>query len=89
MPFDPSKPATNAPLSSAEMRDQLTSLHAEIQQRVTNPELNNAIGLALGGTSNNSNAVGQMSLNVDPNYSQAQMQQIADKLDELILALRR
>jgi hypothetical protein len=28
-----------------------------------------------------------MSLNVDPNYNQAQMQQISDKVDELILAL--
>ena len=36
------------------------------------------------GISNKSNAVGQMSLNVDPNYSQAQMQQISDKLDKLI-----
>ena len=52
-------------------------------------EVNNAVSLGIQGTSNNSNAVGQMSLNVDPNYSQAQIQQISDKVDELILALRR
>ena len=30
MPFDPTKPATNSPLSSAEMRDQLNALKALI-----------------------------------------------------------
>ena len=30
MPYDPTKPANNSPLSSAEMRDQLTSLKALI-----------------------------------------------------------
>jgi hypothetical protein len=49
----------------------------------------NAINTAASASSNNSNAVGQMSLSVDPSYNQAQMQQMADKLDELILALRR
>jgi hypothetical protein len=45
--------------------------------------------LTASGSSNSSNAVGQMSLSADTNYNQAQIQQIADKLDELISVLRR
>jgi len=85
MPFDPSKPANNAPLSSAEMRDQLTSLNDIIQQRVSFNDLNNAIS----GTSNNSNGVGTLGQNADGSYNQNQMQDVINKLDELINALRR
>ena len=44
---------------------------------------------AMGQTSNNSNAVGQMSISVDTSYNPSQMQAVFDKVDELILALRR
>jgi len=60
MPFDPSKPANYSPVSSAEMRRQLTSLNADIQQRATINELNNAIANAIQQTSNNSNGVGTL-----------------------------
>ena len=89
MPFDPSKPANNSPASSAEMRGQLTSLNADIQQRATINELNNAIANALAQTSNNSNGVGTMGQSADGRYQQWQMQMLFDKLDELINALRR
>jgi hypothetical protein len=85
MPYDPTKPANNAPLSSAEMRSQLTSLNAEIQQRATFADLANGIS----GTSSNSNAVGTLSQGADGNYNQTQMQDVLNKLDELITALRR
>ena len=52
---------------------------------VSQAQLNNA----LAQTSNNSNAVGQMSVSVDPSYNPSQMQAVFDKVDELILALRR
>ena len=89
MPFDPTKPTNNSPNSSAEMRSQLTSLNADIQQRATINDLNNAIANALAQTSNNSNGVGTLSQGADGNYNQTQMQQVLDKLDELINALRR
>ncbi|MFO1439825.1 MAG: hypothetical protein U1F81_15995 [Verrucomicrobiaceae bacterium] len=89
MPFDPTKPANNAPLSSAEMRSQLTSLNAEIQQRATTNDLNNAIANALAQTSNNSNGVSTLGQSADGSYQQWQMQMLFDKLDELINALRR
>ncbi|MFM2168907.1 MAG: hypothetical protein RIS79_3278 [Verrucomicrobiota bacterium] len=89
MPFDPTKPANNAPLSSAEMRSQLTSLNADIQQRATINDLNNAIANALAQTSNNSNGVSTMGQSADGSYQQWQMQMLFDKMDELINALRR
>lgn len=85
MPFDPSKPANNAPLNSAEIRDQLTSLHADIQSRTTFGDL----GAQIAGTSSNSNGVGTLGLFISDPPQQSEVQQIADKLDELINALRR
>ena len=89
MPFDPNLPQANTEIDAVQMRAQLNGLNDLISAKPSLGEVNNAVSLGIQGTSNNSNAVGQMSLNVDPNYSQAQMQQISDNLDELILALRR
>lgn len=89
MPFDPTKPANNAPLSSAEMRSQLTSLNADIQQRATLTDLNNTIASALQQTSSNSNGVSTLGQGADSNYNQQQMQDVLNKLDELINVLRR
>ena len=89
MPFDPTKPANNSPTSSAEMRSQLTSLNADIQQRATINDLNNAIANALAQTSNNTNGVGTLGQGADGSYNQSQMQDLINKVDELINALRR
>lgn len=89
MPFDPTKPANNSPNSSAEMRSQLTSLNADIQQRATINDLNNAIANALSQTSANSNSVSTLNQGADGSYQQWQMQDVLNKLDELINALRR
>ena len=67
------------------MRGQLTSLNTDIQQRATLADLANAIA----GTSNNSNAVATLGLSADGSYNQTQMQDVLNKLDELISALRR
>ncbi len=85
MPFDPTKPATNSPNSSAEMRSQLTSLNAEILARTTAADL----AAAIAGTSSNSNAVSTLGQSADSGYNQTQMQDVLNKLDELINALRR
>ncbi len=76
MPFDPAKPATDSPLSSAEMRDQLNGL-------------NQNIAAALAASSNNSNGVGTLSQGANGGYDPSQMQAVLDKIDELINALRR
>ncbi len=85
MPFDPTKPATNSPNSSAEMRDQLTALNDDIQQRATVAQL----GGEIGGTSSNSNGVATLGMAVSDPPTQGEVQAIADKVDELINALRR
>ena len=56
---------------------------------VTQTDLSNAMLNTLSECSNNSNGVGSIAMNVDPDYSQNQVQQIVDKLEELIQALRR
>ena len=52
---------------------------------VTSAQLNAAIA----GTSNNTNAIALLSLNVSDPPTQAELQAVANKLDELINALRR
>ena len=47
------------------------------------------LSTALGGTSANSNAISQLGLTVSDPPTQSEMQTIANKLDELIAALRR
>lgn len=89
MSFDPSKPASNSSLSSAEMRVQLTSLNNDIQTRATGTDVVNSINAAIVGTSNNSNGVSPLGQSADGSYNQMQMQAVLDKLDELINALRR
>ncbi len=89
MPFDPTKPANNSPASSAEMRSQLTSLNVDIQQRATQADLANAIASALAQTSNNSNGVSTFGQGADGSYNPSQMQDLINKVDELISALRR
>ncbi|MGB8169072.1 MAG: hypothetical protein WCF18_16365 [Chthoniobacteraceae bacterium] len=89
MPFDPTKPAPNSPLASAEMRAQLTALFAAILARATPEEVAAAIATAIAGTSSNSNAVGTLGQTADGGYNQNQMQDVLNKLDELITGLRR
>jgi hypothetical protein len=84
MPFDPTKPSNNSSGSSAEMRSQLTALHAEIQQRETLGSVANAIA----GTAINPGGLQTFS-EQGTSFSDGNDQQIAAKLDELITALRR
>ncbi len=56
---------------------------------VTQEELDNAIIGTLSQTSNNSNGVAMMGESADTSYNQPQMQNLINKMDELINALRR
>ena len=175
MPFDPAKPADHAPLSSAEMRGQLTGLKALIDSGIPGPkdppgdpggppgpqgpegpqgapsndgpqgppgndgapgpqgipgsegsmgpqgpqgvpgdpggppgpqgppgndgapgapgspgEVTSAqLSGAISGTSTNSNAVATLGIGADSTYNPSQIQDVINKLDELITALRR
>ena len=56
---------------------------------MTQTDLNNAVQNTLSQSSNNSNAVSTLSQSADASYSATQMQDVLNKLDELINALRR
>ena len=84
MPFDPAKPASNTPLSSTEVRDQLNALNQDLLNAMSG-----AIAGALSQTSNNTNAVSPLGIAADGSYNPGQMQDLINKVDELINALRR
>jgi hypothetical protein len=56
---------------------------------VTTTQMDTAIGNAIGGTSANSNAVLPLNLIVSDPPTQSEVQTLANKVDELIAALRR
>ena len=98
MPFDPTKPAFGSPDSSAEMRAQLNALNDKIDAQAAQIAAQNAqiaslqaqLDAAIAATSSNSNGVGNLGLAIANNPPQNfEVQPIADKLDELINALRR
>ena len=138
MSFDPTKPSTGAPASSAELRSQFNALKAlidavpavtgatvdsvtigsgtsvnvslvagvlhfdfilqpgppgEVTQAQLSNDLANAVNqvmlITLPQTSANSNGVSTLGLTVSDPPTQAEVQSVANKLDELINALRR
>jgi ankyrin repeat protein len=56
---------------------------------VTNAQLTAALDAAIATTSNNTNAVPLVNIALSSGYDSSQVQMIADRLDALILALRR
>ena len=56
---------------------------------VTHAELDSAVAATLTLTSSNSNAVSLLGEIADSSYNQTQMQNLMNKMDELINALRR
>ena len=60
-----------------------------IPGEVTQTDLNNAVLNVLSQSSNNSNGVSTLSLGVSDPPTQSEVQQIVNKVDELIQALRR
>lgn len=99
--FNPALPEDGALILAGVLRDQFTSLEAEIQLRATQAELTNGLAVAVSDavnlasnnilpqTSNNSNGVGTLGQSAYSYYDQWQMQMVMDKIDELINALRR
>ena len=83
--------------TEAELTGAVSTLDAAIAQRVTQEELTNGMNVAvaqaasqiLPQTSNVSNGVNTLSVAAYSYYDQWQMQQVLDKIDELINALRR
>jgi hypothetical protein len=85
MPFDPAYPPTNALIESAPMRAQFNALNDDIQTRA----LSSQLAILLAQTSANSDSVALLSQVASGSYDQNQMQDLLNKMDELINALRR
>ena len=84
-------------VTETELNEVVNGLNIAIDQRITRAQLNtgmdvatnNAINTTLPQTSANSNGVGALSVQAFSYYDQYQFQQVIDKIDELINALRR
>jgi hypothetical protein len=84
MPFDPTLPVNNSLISSSELRNQFTGLKAIVDNNANTAtfDLNNAIaGTAVNPTAN--------VLSQSISSTQAQLQAIQNKLNELINAITR
>ena len=101
MAFDPTLPVLGAPLDPAVLRAQLSALHDEIAAVPAGPpgaagadgapgEVAAAdLAAAVLGTPHNPSAVFPLGMVVSDPPTQAEMQQLVGKVDELIAALRR
>lgn len=87
--FDPTYPPTDAEIESAPLRAQFNALNDDIQTRSTVALMNATVQSALGSTSSNSNSVATLNMMADSFYNSNQLQDVMNKLDELINALRR
>lgn len=102
MAFDPALPADSAEIIAAELRAQFNGLHAEIAAvpagppgadgapgEVTTAALSAAVSAAVAGTGRNPTSVSELGLAISDPPTQAEVQALAVKLDELIAAARR
>src|SRR5438093_13522274 len=86
MPFDPTLPAANSPISSEELRHQFTALQAEIDDR---PDFGNLSQAIQEQTAGNISELDNLPLIVSDPPTRAQVQEIVYKLNDLIAALKR
>ncbi|PYJ06673.1 MAG: hypothetical protein DME25_06120 [Verrucomicrobia bacterium] len=86
MLFDPILPANNSPISSEELRNQFNGLQAEIEDR---PNFANLYTTIQDQTANNIGELDTLPLVISDPPTQAQVQEIVYKLNELTAALKR
>ena len=86
MAYDPTKPANNSPIVAAELRNQFAGLNDYIQQRALSIDVTDSI---------NAQSAGSVVSLPPPDYiisnppTQAQVQAMADYLNQLYVALSR
>ena len=86
MAFDPTLPVNNSLVSSAELRNQFTGLKALMDFNAN--AATNALSAAINGTAMNP-SVDVLSQTISNPPTQAQVQAIQNKLNELINAITR
>jgi hypothetical protein len=99
MPFDPTLPANNSPVSSAEVRGQLTALNQAIEDTgsIAAESLSNALvdvnstidNQVATQTAGNINGFAVPNLTISDPPTRAEVQQIADMLHDLVILLQR
>ena len=95
MPFDPAQPANGSPLDSQVMRDQLNGLKDIIDTTLPGPqgvpgEVTQAqLDAAVFGCAANPLSIYPLSMVVSNPPTQVEVQAIAQRLDELIGAIRK
>ena len=86
MAYDPTKPANNSPIVAAELRNQFAGLNDDIQQRALSIDVTDSI---------NAQSAGSVVSLPPPDFiisnppTQAQVQAMADYLNQLSVALSR
>jgi hypothetical protein len=86
MPFDPTLPVDHSQIVAAELRDQFNGLNDLITNSPSFDDVNNIITAQAAG---NCNTVAALNLTVSNPPTQAQVQAIVTKLNELIAKLKR
>lgn len=86
MAYDPTLPVNNSQISSSELRNQFTGLKALMDFNAN--AATNALNAAINGTAQNP-TVNQLGGTISNPPTQAQVQAIQNKLNELINALTR
>ncbi len=93
MDFNPGLPATNSPIVSAELRNQFNALndqHVTLMVRVGEMDVRLIDATDIANSSAWSpGGVAPLGMTVSNPPTQAQVQAIANKLDELVAALKR
>lgn len=86
MAYDPTKPANGSPINSAELRTQFAGLKTLIDEKANAADVAATIA---ADTSGSVSGASYLSLIVSDPPTQAEVQSIADKIDELLTLLRR
>ncbi len=86
MPFDTTLPVDHSPIVAAELRNQFNGLNDIL---TAFPSMSDIYDVIVPNCAANANGVATLGLTVSNPPTQAEVQAIADKLDELINALRR
>jgi hypothetical protein len=86
MAYDPTKPATGALIVSAELRNQFAGLKTLIDGKTSPADVSAQI---VGEAAGSCMSVTGLGLTISNPPTQAQVQALANKIDELIDTLRR
>ena len=86
MAYDPTKPANGSPVVSAELRNQFAGLNDDIQQRALSIDVQDSINAQSSGPVNSLPPPDFISSNPP---TQAEVQAVADYLNQLYVALSR